>query len=437
MTSGSRANAPVLTRRVFLARAAAAAVAGPVIVRASSVGAQGRSPSERIAVACVGVRNMGGGHLKGLVRNNRARVVAVCDVDSSIRQSGLDLVERTYGEERAAGAFRGCQGTGDFRELLSRPDVDALVIAVPDHWHAPMTIAACRAGKDVYCEKPLSLTINQGKAMVAAVRRHGRVFQTGTQRRSFAVVRHVCELVRNGRIGKLLKVTAGVGRNNVQCEDTWQPEPVPPELDYDMWLGPAPWEPYHHLRCHYSFRFVLDYSGGQVTNNGAHWTDVAQWGIGADGSGPLEIEGAAEYPRTGLFNTASKIDFTATYASGAQLNLTSDGGSPRFFGTEGWLSVEGAASRPALLKSEVGPNEIRLYRSEGSHMDNFLECVRTRREPAAPVEVGHRGATVAHLGNIAMRLGRKVRWDPVAERFIDDPEADRMMDRAMRGPWTA
>jgi len=426
-----------LTRRTFLLRAAGAALAGPLVVSARTLGAEGaRPPSDRIHVANIGIRNMGGGHLRALVRNREAHVVALCDVDYSVLEAAAKTVEGAYGKQAKGGTFKGCFQTRDFREVLDRPDVDAIVVAVPDHWHGVITVAACKAGKDVYCEKPLSLTINQGQAMVKAVRRYGRVFQTGTQRRSWATARHICELVRNGRIGRLQRVTCGVGGWNRQCEPTWQPEPVPPELDYDMWLGPAPWEPYHHLRCHYSFRFVLDYSGGQLTNNGAHWSDIAQWGIGADGSGPVEVEGTCEWPETGLFTVPKHIDVTATYAGGVTVNFKDSGGSPKFYGTEGWVSLDNKAHPPSLLKSAIKPDEIHLYASRGSHMDDFLQAVRTRQDPAAPVEVGHRSATVCHLGVIAMRLGRKVRWDPAAEQFIDDPEADRLRDRAMRSPWT-
>ena len=425
-----------LTRRDWLHRTAAAALAAPLVVSARTLGADGaRAASDRIGVASIGIRNMGGNHLRGLVRNGEVQMVGLCDVDYQVLEAAAQTVDRAYAERKRAGTFTGCFQTRDFRDVLHRRDVDAVVVAVPDHWHASIVIAACEAGKDVYGEKPLSLTIDHGKKMVRAVRRHGRVLQTGTQRRSWARARHICELVRNGRIGKVQRMTCGVGGWNRECEATWQPEPVPPEFDYDMWLGPAPWEPYHNLRCHYSFRFVLDYSGGQLTNNGAHWSDIGQWAIGADGSGPVEVEGTCDWPESGLFTVPRNIDVTATYASGVQVNFKDSGGVPRFYGTKGWVGLDAKADPPAVVDSVIGPDEVRLYRSDGNHMDNFLACVRTRQEPAAPVEVGHRSATVCHLGVIAMRLGRKVRWDPAAERFIDDPEAERHAARAMRAPW--
>ena len=425
-----------LTRRQLLRGAAALAAAGPAVISAAALGAADRpAPSNRINVGCIGVNNMGGQHLGTLLGTPGAQVVGICDVDAKVRDAGLLRAARAYGSSGGAGSG-GCRGHNDFREVIARPDVDAVVIAAPDHWHALISIAAMKAGKDVYGEKPMTLTIAQGWAMIETVRRTGRVFQTGTQRRSWSRVRHVCELVRNGRIGKVIRATAGVGMPNRTCEPTWQPEPVPEGFDYDLWLGPAPWEPYHPLRCHYSFRFILDYSGGQITNNGAHWADVVQWALGKDGTGPVEAEGRAEWLGPGLFNTANDFSSTLTYADGTKFTISARGGSPRFEGTEGWIDADGKCDPASLMASAIRADEIRLYDSGGmNHMENFLHCVRTRGEPAAPVEVGHRSATVCHIGNIAMMLDRKVKWDPVAERFVNDPEADRMLARAMRSPW--
>ena len=425
-----------LTRRRFLKGAAGIALAAPYIASAASLGAGPRlSPSERIHVGCIGVGNQGGGHLGGLVKNGEAQVVAVCDVDAARRDAAANLANKTYADEFKSASYHGCDGYNDFREVLGRPDVDAVVVTTPDHWHAPIAIAAARAGKDIYCEKPMTLTIADGRAMVEAVRRYGRVFQTGSQRRSQAEIRHMCELVRNSRLGRLHTVRVTIATNNKTCPPTWSPEPVPPGFDYDLWLGPAPSEPYHALRCHYTFRFILDYSGGQMTNWGAHYIDVAQWGIGADDSGPVEIEGRAEWPRQGLFNTATRVDFTCTYANGVKLVGTTGPGHTRFEGTEGWISEGREAEPKSLLQSAIAPGELHLSEARGGHMGNFLECVRKRQDPSAPVEVGHRSATVCHLGNIAMLLGRKLRWDPAAEKFVDDDEANRMISRPMRAPW--
>ena len=425
-----------LTRRGFLRGAAGIGLAAPYIASATALGAGPRkSPSERIACACIGVGNQGGGHLGGLVKNGEAQVVAVCDVDAPRRDAAANLANKAYAEEFKSASYHGCDGCSDYREVLGRSDVDAVIITTPDHWHAAIAIAAARAGKDIYCEKPMSLTIADGRAMVEAVRRYGRVFQTGSQRRSQAEVRHMCELVRNGRIGRLHTARVTIAPNNKTCPPTWSPQPVPPGFDYDLWLGPAPQEPYHTLRCHYTFRFILDYSGGQMTNWGAHFIDIAQWGIGADDSGPVEIEGRAEWPREGLFNTATAVEFTYTYANGAKLVGTVGPGHTRFEGTEGWISDGREAEPKSLLQSAIAPGELHLYEARGGHMGNFLECVRTRQDPSAPAEVGHRSATACHLGNIAMLLGRRLRWDPAAERFIGDDEANRMTSRPMRAPW--
>jgi len=430
---------PTLNRRTFLAGALGAAAA-PFVIRASALGAGGRaSPSDRTTVACVGVGGRGGGHVRSLLEEKDVQVLAVCDVDTRRRDRNKKAVEDRYSRD-APGTYAGCTGYNDFRDCVARPDVDAVVIATPDHWHALISIAALRAGKDVYSEKPLALTIAEGQAMVQAVRRYGRVFQTGTQQRSSSRVRHCCELVRNGRLGRLHTVRTGVWSwsGPPRCGPTWSPEPVPDGFDYEMWLGPAPWEPYTSGRCGNTFRDILDYSGGQITDTGAHVNDIAQWGIGADGSGPVEIEGWAEWPTTGLYNIATKFECTFTYANGVRLIcMTHSPFGMRFQGDEGWIDVgTNQADPPGILKSTIGPNEVHLYDTGGeTHMQNFLRCVRTRQDPSAPVEVGHRSTTVSHLGNIAMRLGRKVKWDPAAERFVNDPEADRMLSRAMRAPW--
>jgi predicted dehydrogenase len=418
-----------LGRRRLLKRALAAAAA-PYVLTSGALAAPGRrGANDRINIASIGIRNMGGGHLRALLGNGDVRVVAICDVDSKIRQGGLDRAKAAYGDAKVT------EGYGDFRHVLARDDVDAVVIAVPDHWHAPISIAACEAGKDVYCEKPMTLTVKEGRAMVDAVRRHCRVFQTGTQRRSSSNWRFACELVRSKRIGDLVKVETSISTRPDQVRD-WQAEPVPPELDYEMWLGPAPWQPYTKNRCHYNFRFIRDYSGGEMTNTGAHWFDIAQWGIGADETGPVEVEGTGQYHSEGLWDTFHHLRVEWTYASRAKLICTNSGPSVRFTGTEGWVSGDGRSAEPAsILTSAIGPNDIRLYRTNRGHMGTFLHCMRTREDPSAPAEVGHRSATVCHIGNIALTLQRKLTWDPVKEEFPDDDEANRLLWRPYRQPW--
>lgn len=438
-----------LTRRRFLA-AAGAAVAAPWVVPASVLGAA--APSNRIHIGCIGTGNQGTQVLQGFLQQDDARVVAVCDVNRASygyktaqqylgREPAVRLVEEHYGREAPGGTWKGCTAGTDFREVLGRDDIDAVTIAVPDQWHGVMAVLAARAGKDMYCEKPLSLTVEDGRAMVQAVRRHAVILQTGSHERSRRLTRFAVELVRNGRIGRLKRIVAIVGPNNKTAPTgAWDPMPVPDGFDYEMWLGPAPWAPYHKDRCLYNFRFILDYSGGQVTNYGAHSLDLAQWGNDTEHTGPVEIEdGGGVFPRDGLFDTADPVRFRARYANGVELECITrpENMATRFEGTEGFVEVGygGFFTEPESLKrSVIGPGEIRLYESD-SHYRNFLDCVKSRQEPAAPVEIGHRSATLCHLGNIAMRLKRRLQWDPQAERFPGDDDANRLLGRAKRAPW--
>jgi predicted dehydrogenase len=416
-----------MSRRAFLrdsAVVAGAAFACPSIVPSSVFGAN--APSERITIGCVGLGGKGSGNMKGFKGNPQSEVVALCDVDAGHLAKAREIAEIDEGS---------C--CGDFRELLAREDIDAVSVATPDHWHVPVSIAAVRAGKDVYCEKPLTLTILEGRALADEVKRYKRVLQTGSQQRSSDNFRKACELVRNGYVGDVETVRVGLPGNNRTCEPTWEPEPVPDGFDYDLWLGPAPWEPYHTKRCHYEFRFLLEYSGGQVTNWGAHHLDIAQWGLGMDNSGPVEIIGYGEFPKSGLFTTATKVHFEATYADGVRLICQTGGSNTRFEGTEGWVDVKrgGLETAPESLKTQViGPDETHLYESK-NHQGDFLGCVKSRQDPIASAEVGHRTSTLCHLGNIAMRLKRKLRWDPVKEQFISDSVANAMRWRPRRAPW--
>lgn len=423
-------------RRSFL-KMAAAAVAAPTIVPGTALGLNGAvPPSERLTFACIGVGSRGNDNLRSFIGRAETQILAVCDVDRSHREDAKKFVENRYADATRAGRYSGCDAYNDFREAIARDDVDALSISLPDHWHAIPVIMGAQAGKDIYAEKPLALTIEQGRMMADAVARHGVVFQTGSQQRSDRRFRHACELVRNGRIGKLQVVKAGLPTGPTiepQAE-----EPIPEGFDYDFWLGPAPWAPYTKRRCHWDFRWNLDYSGGQLTDWAAHHCDIAQWGMGTERTGPVSIEGRGEYPTDGLWTAAIHYHFDCTYANGVVLQVGDDlRGGATFEGTDGWVWVNrGAieASDPALLEETFAPHETRLVASDDHH-GNFLECVRTRREPIAPIEVAHRSISIAHLGNICMRLGRKLNWDPDKERFVGDPEADRMLSRSMRAPW--
>ena len=430
------------TRREFL-QTAGAACASPYVIPSAATnlrlvpGAGDRpAASARITTALIGSGDRGQQIIAG-----GDQVVAVCDVDAKHREAAKAKIDAMSGN-------RDCAAYNDFREVLARDDVDAVVIATPDHWHVPMSIAAVKAGKAVYVEKPLSHSIREGRVLADVVRRYGAILQVGSQQRSpeYEKFTRACELVRNGRIGELrtVKVTiyARGGNNN-----PWRPQRVPPEIDYEMWLGPAPWSPYHKDRVHYKFRFVSDFSGGDITNWGAHHLDIAQWALAADESGPLEIVGRGKRNASGIHDTFYEIAVDFTYAGGVKVELRSGGpevdtGGVRFEGTEGWVFVsrdQFQAEPESLVTARIGPEEIHLApESESStHMGIWLDCIRKRNPKGlnVPVEVGHRSATVCHLANIAMELGRPLKWDPAAEQFLDDEEANRLCWRAMREPW--
>ncbi len=434
-----------ISRRDFVRSAAAsvAAFAAPTIVPASVFGAT--APSNRIALGCIGVGRMGRGDMRSFMGFPEVQVLAVCDVDSNRARDALALVEKKYGDKRRGGAFKGCAATGDFREVTSRDDIDAVMVCTPDHWHVLPALAAARAGKDVFLQKPLSLTIEEGRVLSDTVRRYSRVLQVGSQQRSDQRCRRGCELVRNGRIGKLHTVRVATGWD--PATKLWPSMPVPKNLDYDMWLGPAPWAPYTEPRVHPQKGYgrpgwlrISDYSAGMVTGWGAHHMDIAHWGAGLERTGPVEIEAQAEFPEDGLWDVHGPFRIEYTYANGVKIIYTDSRkqkAGVRFEGTEGWVHVNRGyidAHPKSLLKSRIRPGELHLYKST-NHKGNFLECIKTRGETVAPVEIGHRSCSACLLGNIAMRLGRKLKWDPDRERFVDDPEADRWISKPMRAPW--
>ena len=443
------------SRREFLWGACAVTLGAagfPYIVPGSVRGARGgAAPSERITLSFIGTGNQGTNNLKGFLQLDDVQVVAVCDVNRASygyktaeqylgREPARRLVNDHYGSGRGGG-FDGCDAYTDFRDVLAREDIDAVVITVPDQWHSVMAVTAARKGKDIYCEKPMTLTVAEGAEMIRAVRRHGVVFQTGSHERSNHKSRFACELVRNGYIGELRRIITTVGPNNKTAPASdWKPMAVPDGFDYDMWLGPAPYVPYHKDRCLYNFRFGADYSGGQTTNYGAHCNDLAQWANNSDHTGPIEIEDlGGEWPADGLFTTATKVHFRALYANGVELICKTgpENMQVRFEGSEGWIQhgYRGSSCRPEnLWKATFGPDDIRLGDST-NHYRDFIDSIKSRTDPCAPVETGHRSASVCHLGNIAMKLKRKLQWDPEHERFVNDDQANRMLARSRRSPW--
>ena len=415
-----------LSRRRFLGLSAAAAVAAPWIVPSSVLGGAGNTPpSERITVAGIGMGGQGRRVFSAVARSPNVQAVAVCDVFKDQR-------------ERAASQHN-CRAYTDYRELLARGDIDAVMIATPDHWHGPMVVAAARAGCDIYCEKPLSLTIHEARQMVRAVRRHHRVFQTGSQQRSAANFRRACELVRSGYIGQVKEVWAAVGGPSRPCHHL-PAEPVPEGLDYELWLGPAPFEPYHRERIsgeiggRSGWRAWFDYSGGMMTDWGAHNFDIAQWGLGMDDSGPVEV-----LPPVEGRSAAEGRPLTFRYANGIPLYRGNGPfrGAVQFIGSEGRIGVSRGrlwSDPEALLQIRLRPDDVHLEDSR-HHVHNFIECIRTRRKPICDVEIGCHSVNVCHVGNIALWLNRPLRWDPAAEQFIDDADANRWLRRAMREPY--
>jgi len=435
----------VVTRRQFLKTSAAAAgtaMLAPTIVPSFVFGAD--APSNRITVGFVGVGRMGTGDLREILGHKEAQIVAVCDVDAGRVANAQKAVDASYGK-RSAGTYKGCRGYADYRELVAQTDIDAVCVATPDHWHALPAIAAAKAGKDIFLQKPLTLTIQEGRVLSDTVRRYGRIFQVGSQQRSDSRFRQACELVRNGRIGKLHTVKVGFGIDPPTGPEP--PMPVPDGLDYDLWLGPAPWAPYTEKRVHPQKDYgrpgwlrIAAYGAGMITGWGAHHNDIAQWGMGTEYTGPVEIAGQAEYPKDGLWDVHGPFSIEYTYANGVKVICADNEKNKQgilFEGTEGWVYVMRGkidAQPKSLLTSTIGPDEIHLGTSN-DHKANWLECIKSRAETIAPVEVAHRSCSVCLLGEIAMRLGRKLKWNPEKEQFTNDDAANRMLWRPMRSPW--
>jgi len=425
-----------ITRRAFLKTTAAIAggIGGfPYIVPSPALGKDGNvAPSNRITLGFIGTGDHGRAvNLTNFLGNPDAQAVAVCDVDSNNLNIAKDTVNRKYGSND-------CSTYKDFREVLARDDIDAVMISTPDHWHVPIAIAAAKAGKDVECEKP-TLTVREGRVLVDTMKRYGRIFQWSTEDRAVYEYHRMCELVRNGRIGKVHTIHVELPSGPNTPGDP-APMPVPKELDYDMWLGPAPWTPYNKDRCHWNFRWILDYSGGMLTDWGAHLLDGAQWGNDTEYTGPVEVKGKGVFCNDGLYDTAKEFKIEYKYASGVQLIVTSGTPSLRFEGTEGWIGNRGwraplEANPKSILDSAIGPNEIHLYTCPAGEQRNFLDCVKSRKECYFPPEIGQRCFTIAHIGNISMLLRRKLNWDPDKEQFTGDQQANRMLSRSMRSPW--
>lgn len=392
-------------------------------------------PSERVRVGLIGVGNQGGpkNNMKYFLRN----VVALCDLDKNYLAEASAFLRK---EANLTATM-----TDDYRRLLDSKEIDAVVVTVPDQWHATMTIDACRAGKDVYCEKPLTLVIDEGKHMIEAARANGRVVQTGTMQRSGAEFKLAVELVRKGIVGKVSAVNVTLPSPNwIARAGKPVPDSAPPEgFDFDRWLGPAPLRPFNTNRVHYLFRFFWDYSGGQQTNFGAHHLDIAQWGLGMDDSGPISVEGTAVFNPDGWYETPDTTEIKYTYGNGVvmtcrqKLDTKNTDQGTEFIGEKGSLFVYrgGIKTNPPELLKGVELPKIVSSQASISHVNDFFECVKTRKTPSADINIGHRSATVCHLGNIAIRTNKKINWDPKSETIVGDAEASRWLTKEYREPW--
>jgi len=446
----------------------AAAISGamitPWILPSSIWGSQGNTaPSNRITAGLIGHGCMGRGHLRRLAGDREIQVLAVCDVDQARRDEGKLRVEETYAARYPGGTHKGCTAYNDYRELLARPDIDAVVIATPDHWHAMQSIHAMETGKDIYCEKPISVTIHEGRRLVEVARRYGRIFQTGTQYRSISTIREVCNFVRAGGLGQVKSVFTLWGKiGNRLGVDSYTPldfalpvEPVPDGLDWDLWVGPAPWQPYNSAYHRNPIPGVVpwcfheSFGAGAITWYHSHAADVIQYALGMENSGPVEIIP----PNTGQFPT-----LTCRYANGTLLHLVDHWGMVKdvykavpatariegnfggvFVGEKGWVTslstggqIEGGPD-DLFERMKLTTREVNI--GDNNHHENWFDCVRTRRQPSCGEEIGHRGASLGHLSVIGFKVGQSLTWDPQTEQFQGNDAANRLLGRSIRSPW--
>lgn len=425
-------NSQNTSRRQFLKNTTATAgvLAFPSIIPASALGKDGSiAPSNRITMGAIGTGTMGVTNLKNFLYQDDVQIIALCDVDKNHLDAMKVQIDKKYQNQD-------CAAYNDFRDLLARRDLDTVTLALPEHWHAIPAIAAARAGLDIYGEKPLAHSVREGRAICDAVERYGRIWQTGSWQRSQANFRFAAELVINGRIGKVSHVEVGLHPGTAGGSP--EPRPIPKELDYDLWLGPAPWSPYRPEAVHKGWRHFRDFGGGTLTDWIGHHADIAHWGLGFDATGPIEVQGTGEYPTEGLYNTPVHFNFTCKYANGVEINVSDKNrGGTRWYGDKGFVYVTrgGLATEPqSLMKEVIRPEEIHLYNSS-NHYRNFLDCVKTRTPTITPAETAQRSVTVGLLGDIALITGRKIKWNPETEQILDDPGASAMLGRSYREPW--
>ncbi len=440
-----------MRRRDFVKNAVLASgiIAVPTVIRASALGKNGFvAPSERIVMGGIGLGSMGRGDMNGFLRNPEVEYVATCDVDTRQHDKALKIIADVKGKNDT-------RTYGDYREFLENEKLDAVHIALPDHWHALPSIAAANKGLDIYGQKPLARSIKESRAIVNAAEKNKIVWQTGSQQRSGGQFHRACELVRNGVLGEIKRVEVGLPDGGHKAGNP-EPVPVPEELNWDMWLGPAPKVPYRGI-VHWDWRWQMAYSGGQLTDWAGHHIDIAQWGLGMERSGPISVEGEGEIRENDMYDVPIQYDIEYEYANGIEMRVANSrkyfnrkgagwdgrekdnkfGMGAVWYGDEGWIQVNRSglyASDPKLLEPEFGDNDIRLYRSRNHHQ-NFIDCIKSRKETVAPAEIGHRSISVALIGEIAMLTGEKLKWDPKTERFTNSEEANKLLARNYRNPW--
>ncbi len=426
------------SRRKFIKRTIASGIGiavFPQIIPASALGKNGHvAPSNRITMAVIGAGSQGMGDAKWFNRNNEIQFIAACDVDKAHRDRAK-LVFDNHNNNTDTRTYL------DYRELLEKEKVDAMLIALPDHWHGAISTAVASKGIDIYGEKPLARTIKEGRAIVNAVAKNDIIWQTGSWQRSKANFHRACELVINEKIGKVKYVEVGLP-DAPKLIGTPPVMPVPEGLDWEFWLGPAPTKPYRGV-SHWDWRWIMDYSGGQLTDWAGHHIDIAHWGLGLDRSGPIEIEGKGVYPYEGIFDVPLEYDFMCKYENGVNIRVANRSRLPygqgaTWYGENGWIHVDRSkltAENPAVLEEKIGEDEIHLYRS-ADHVRNFIECIKSREETITPAEIAYRSISVALLGEIAMLTGQKLNWDPEKEVFINNINANRLLSRPFRGSWS-
>jgi len=428
------------TRRIFVKRSAAAAAGVfiiPQIIPASALGMGGkRAPSDRIVMGAIGTGSQGMANLKDFLNlKDSIRFVAVCDVDAKHAAGAKKTVD-------AANKASDCRIYEDFREFLEKEELDAVSIALPDHWHGIIYTEAASRKLHIYGEKPLCRTIKEGQVIVAAVKKNNIIWQTGSWQRSQAHFRKGAGLVINGRIGKVKYIEVGLpdGGRGIGTPPVKE---IPPELNWEMWLGPAPKVPYRGV-SHWNWRWILDYSGGQLTDWAGHHVDIANWGVGLEYTGPVEISGTGVYPPEGIYNVPVEYDILCKYENGIEMRVANasrlrHGMGTTWHGDLGWIHTDRGniltASDPKILEEVIGENEIHLYKSE-NHWQNFIDSIRTGTPAVTPVEPAYRAISVGLLGEIAMTTGETIHWDPVTETISGNERASRLLDRPYRKPWS-